>query len=198
VKGIVPAAQKLNSSFSRRAYDEVFDDDGMQQQVVDDTGKPGVDDQILFLQSETAAYRGRFARAQDFTRRAADSAERLDEREAAAEYLSHDAVREALAGNSELAKRQAQAALGLDRSRLADAFSGVAFAVSGESAQAERLTCSRRWRLPICRNVSPDRGCPGSKTPLQTNQSPRPCGVPVRHRRSSSEDSEDSRGGSCK
>ena len=38
---------------------------GMEKQVADATGKPGVDDQILFLQSETAAYNGQFAKSRD-------------------------------------------------------------------------------------------------------------------------------------
>ncbi|MGC1671333.1 MAG: serine/threonine-protein kinase, partial [Candidatus Acidiferrales bacterium] len=48
----------------------------MQQQVTTATGKPGVDDQILFLESETAAYYGEFAKSRELTRRAADSAQR--------------------------------------------------------------------------------------------------------------------------
>jgi tetratricopeptide (TPR) repeat protein len=42
----------------------------MQQQVTTATGKPGVDDQILFLESETAAYYGEFAKSRELTRRA--------------------------------------------------------------------------------------------------------------------------------
>src|SRR3984885_14376979 len=48
----------------------------MQPQVADATGKPGVDDQILLLESETAAYYGEFAKSRELTRRAADSAQR--------------------------------------------------------------------------------------------------------------------------
>jgi hypothetical protein len=46
---------------------------GMARQVGDATGKPGVDDQILFLESETTAYNGEFAKSRKLTRRAAYS-----------------------------------------------------------------------------------------------------------------------------
>jgi hypothetical protein len=38
---------------------------GMDQQVAQAIGKPGIDDQILFLQSETAAYGGELAKSRE-------------------------------------------------------------------------------------------------------------------------------------
>jgi eukaryotic-like serine/threonine-protein kinase len=111
----------------------------MQQQVAAATGKPGIDDQILFLESETATYYGEFAKSRELTRRAADSAQRAGEKEAAAEYQSHSAVREALAGDMPAAKQDAQAALALATGRQVEGFSAVAFGLAGDSAQAERL-----------------------------------------------------------
>jgi eukaryotic-like serine/threonine-protein kinase len=124
------------------------DENGMRQQVADATGKPGVDDQILFLQSETAAYRGQFAQAQDLARRAADSAERLGEKETAAEYLAHDAVRQVLAGNISAAHQQVDAALVMKKSRLATAFSAIAVGLAGDSSQAERLASELNRDFP--------------------------------------------------
>ena len=111
----------------------------MQQRVATATGKPGVDDQILFLESETAAYYGEFAKSRELTRRATDSAQRANEKEAAAEYKSHSAVREALAGDMPSAKQDAQAALALAAGRQVEGFSAVALGLAGDSAQAERL-----------------------------------------------------------
>ena len=111
----------------------------MQQQVATATGKPGVDDQILFLESETAASYGEFAKSRELTRRAADSAQRANEKEAAAEYKSHSAVREALAGDMPSAKRDAQASLALAAGRQVEGFSAIALGLAGDSAQAERL-----------------------------------------------------------
>jgi serine/threonine protein kinase len=112
---------------------------GMQQQVAGATGKPGVDDQILFLESETAAYNGELAKSRELTRGAADSAQRAGQKEAAAEYQSHSAVREALAGDMPSAKRDAQSALALAAGRQVDGFSAIALGLAGDSAQAERL-----------------------------------------------------------
>ncbi len=121
---------------------------GMDRQVAAATGKPGIDDQILFLQSETAAYRGQFTKAQELTRRAADSAERADEKETAAEYEAHDAIREALAGNLAVATQQAHAALEKVNGKEAEAFSAIAFGLAGDAAQAERLAADLNKRFP--------------------------------------------------
>ena len=111
----------------------------MERQVADAIGKPGVDDQILFLESETAAYNGEFASSRELTRRAADSAERTNENETAAEYLGHSSVREALVGNIEAARQDAKSAMLRSNSRQANAFSAIALALAGDSAQATRL-----------------------------------------------------------
>lgn len=121
---------------------------GMERQVADATGKPGVDDQILFLQSETAAYNGQFAKSRELARRAADSAERTNEKETAAEYLGHSSVREALMDNMEAAKQDAKAAMLRSDSKQANAFSAIALALAGDSAQAARLSDDLRQNFP--------------------------------------------------
>ncbi|MGA8617900.1 MAG: protein kinase [Candidatus Sulfotelmatobacter sp.] len=121
---------------------------GMERQVADATGKPGVDDQILFLESETAAYNGEFAKSRELTRRAADSAERTNEKETAAEYLGHSSVREALVGNMDAAKQDAKAAISRSNSRQANAFSAIALALAGDSAQAARLSDDLHKKFP--------------------------------------------------
>jgi eukaryotic-like serine/threonine-protein kinase len=121
---------------------------GMERQVVDATGKPGVDDQILFLQSETASYNGEFAKSRDLTRRAADSALRTDEKEAAAEYQAHASVRDALVGNNDVAKKEVQAALALSNSWEAESLSAITLGLAGDSAQSERLAADLNKRFP--------------------------------------------------
>jgi len=112
---------------------------GMDHEVAQATGKPGVDDQILFLQSETAAFAGELAKSRDLMRRAADSAQRAGEKETAAEYEAHASIREALLGDMAAAKQDAQAALARASGRQAEAFSGIALGLVGDSTQAERL-----------------------------------------------------------
>jgi eukaryotic-like serine/threonine-protein kinase len=121
---------------------------GMEQQVASATGRTGVDDQILFLESETAAYHGAFAKAQELTRRSADSAQRINEKETAGEYEAHDAVREALVGNLAFAKHEAETALAAARGRNVEGFSAIALALAGETSQAERLADDLNRRFP--------------------------------------------------
>ncbi len=94
---------------------------------------------MLFLQSETAAYGGELAQSRELTRRAADSAQRVGEKETAAEYVAHASIREALLGDMAAAKQDAQAAVAHAGGRQAQAFAAIALGLAGDSAQAERL-----------------------------------------------------------
>jgi eukaryotic-like serine/threonine-protein kinase len=129
---------------------------GMEQQVADATGKPGVEDQILFLESETAAYNGEFAKSRELTRRAADAAERTNEKETAAEYLGHSAVREAVVGNMDAAKQDAKSAILRSDSRQGNAFSAIALALAGDFAQATRLLDDLGKKFPADTIVQSD------------------------------------------
>ncbi len=111
----------------------------MERDVAALAGKPGYEDQMLFLESETAAYAGEFARSRELTHQAADSAQRADEKEPAAEYQAHASIREALAGNMAVAKQEAQAALALAHGKHVEAFSAIALGLAGDSAQASQL-----------------------------------------------------------
>jgi eukaryotic-like serine/threonine-protein kinase len=126
----------------------LHDNAGMGQQVVGAAGKTGVEDQMFFLESETAAYRGQFAKSQELTREAVDSAQRANEKEAAAEYEAHASIREALVGNMDFAKQEAQAALALARGREVESLAAVALGLAGNSTQAERLAADLGKRFP--------------------------------------------------
>jgi len=121
---------------------------GMGQQVAGAEGKTGVEDQMLLLESETAAYNGEFAKSRELTRRAADSAQRAGEKEAAGEYEAHASIREALAGNMDFAKQEAQAALVQASGREVESLSAIALGLAGDSAQAERLAADLGKRFP--------------------------------------------------
>jgi len=112
---------------------------GMEQQASAAMGIPGVEDQMLFLESETAACGGEFTKARELTRRAVDSARRAQEKETAAEYLGHNAVREAIVGSSAVAKKDAQSAIAEINGKNAEGFSAIAFALTGDAANANRL-----------------------------------------------------------
>jgi tetratricopeptide (TPR) repeat protein len=81
------------------------DERGMSQQVAWSAGKPGIEDWLLDLQANTAAYSGRLREARELTRRAVDSAERADKKETSATYSAVAGLREALFGDADEARR---------------------------------------------------------------------------------------------
>jgi len=112
---------------------------GIEREAAALMGKPGIEDQLLYYESDTAAYGGQFAKARELTRRAAESAQHVDEKETAADYYAEALLREALVGNTTLARHQAQAALALSSGRDVEAMSAIALGLAGDSAQAMRL-----------------------------------------------------------
>jgi eukaryotic-like serine/threonine-protein kinase len=121
---------------------------GMEREAAGLMGKPGYEDGVLYYESDTAAYGGQFGKARELTRRAAESAQRADEKETAAGYEAEAAVREALVGNLALVKQQAQAALALSNGRDVQAMSAIAIGLAGDSAQAKRLGDDLSKRFP--------------------------------------------------
>jgi len=121
---------------------------GMEREAAAVMGKPGFEDALLFVESQTAGYAGQFARKREFVRRAGDSATRADEKETAALYLADGAVHEAMAGNAAFAKQQAQAGLALSNGRDVQGWSAIALARAGDSAQALRLADDLAKRFP--------------------------------------------------
>ena len=111
---------------------------GMAQQAAATQGIPGVEDQMFFVESETAADHGQFRQARELTRRAADSARRAQENETAAEYEGHNALREALVGLTDFGKADAQTALSAIKGKHSEGFSAIAFALAGDTDDANR------------------------------------------------------------
>jgi tetratricopeptide (TPR) repeat protein len=121
---------------------------GMEQQAAATKGTPGVEDQMFFVESETAADHGQFRQARELTRRAADSARRAQENETAAEYEGHNALREALVGLTDFAKADAQTALSAIKGKHGEGFSAIAFALAGDVADANRAIDDLTKRFP--------------------------------------------------
>jgi serine/threonine protein kinase/Tfp pilus assembly protein PilF len=111
-------------------------------------GQPGYEDQMLNNESDTALYGGHLAKARGLTRRAVESAQKVDEKEAMALYEAEAAVREALVGNTGLAKQQAQAVLTLSNGRDVEALSAIALEMANDSAHATRLADDLGKRFP--------------------------------------------------
>jgi DNA-binding winged helix-turn-helix (wHTH) protein/tetratricopeptide (TPR) repeat protein len=120
----------------------------MEREAAELMGRPGHEDQMLNNEADTALYGGQLAKARVLTRRAMESAQKVDEKEAPALYQADAAVREALVGNADLAKQQARAALALSNDRDAEALSAIALALAGDFAQSSRLADDLARRFP--------------------------------------------------
>jgi Tfp pilus assembly protein PilF len=102
--------------------------------------RPDVENEWLALESDTAAYTGRTAKARELTKRAATSAVRADAREVGAIWWENGAIREAAFGNYTESRQAASAGLKLDADSPAVAVeAALAYAMAGDSGKAEAL-----------------------------------------------------------
>jgi eukaryotic-like serine/threonine-protein kinase len=136
--------RRLNSPFYLLAlYQIAFlqnDAAGIAQQVRSSAGQPGAEDELLGLEADTAAYSGRLRGAREASQRAMDSAERAEEKEAAATYSAMSALREALFGNADEARRRATLAMERSAGRDAQYGAALALAYAGDYGRAQALT----------------------------------------------------------
>ena len=136
--------RKLNNSFFPLfLYQIAFlqnDSAGMAQLVASSAGKPPVEDWLLGLEADTAAYSGRLRSARELSRRAVDAAERSEEKEAAATYSALSGLREALFGYADEARRLATLAMKHPVGHDVQYGSALALAYAGDGRQAQALT----------------------------------------------------------
>jgi eukaryotic-like serine/threonine-protein kinase len=112
-------------------------------------GRPGVENQMLSLESDTEASSGRLGKARDLSRQAVEIARRSDEGETAALWQANAAIREALFGNTEEARKSAAAAVTLAAgSRDAEAQAALAYALAGDIMHAQSLARDIAKRFP--------------------------------------------------
>ncbi len=121
---------------------------GMAQQVARSVGQPAVEDELLSLEADTAAYSGRLREARDLSRQAVDSAERAQEKEVAAMYSALSALREALLGDANEARRRANSAMGRSTGRDMQFGSALALAYAGDDGRAQALADNLGKRFP--------------------------------------------------
>ncbi|MFY9530819.1 MAG: serine/threonine-protein kinase [Candidatus Acidiferrales bacterium] len=121
---------------------------GMAQQVAWSVGKPGVEDVLLAVEADTAAYSGRLAKGRVFSSRGVASAEQVKESEAAAGFEAEAAVREALFGNAAQARHRAAAALNLSTGRDVQYGAALALAMAGDEVRARSLAEDMAKRFP--------------------------------------------------
>jgi serine/threonine protein kinase/Flp pilus assembly protein TadD len=120
----------------------------MAREVAWSSGKPGIEDLLLYMQSDTAAYSGSFAQANDLIARAVASAEQAGEKETAASYQAEAALREAVIGDAAQARSLAAAALKISNGRDTEASAALALALAGDAAEAQKLADDLAKRFP--------------------------------------------------
>jgi len=121
---------------------------GMAQEVGWAEGKPGVEDIVLNLEADTAAYLGRLREARELTRRAVASANRAEKKEVAASYQADAALQEGLFGITGEARQLAAAALGLSTGRDVQYQAALALALAGDAGRAPELAGDLGKRFP--------------------------------------------------
>jgi eukaryotic-like serine/threonine-protein kinase len=110
--------------------------------------RSGTDGWVTNKEALAAAYAGRLAEARSLTRRAVEASLHIGQPERAALWLMGAAVREALVLNPTEARKQAKAALALSRSREIEYGAALAYAMSGETAQAQALAADLEKQFP--------------------------------------------------
>jgi eukaryotic-like serine/threonine-protein kinase len=144
--------RKLNHPFFHSYLYEIafLQDDaaGMAQQVARGAGQPALEDLLLALEADTAAYSGRLRGARDISRRAMDSAERAGEKETSTTYSAVSGLREALFGNAEEARRLATLATERSAGRDVEYCVAISLAYAQDNGRAQALTDDLGKRFP--------------------------------------------------
>ncbi len=122
---------------------------GMARVVAAASGKPGLEDLLLWTQGDTETWNGRVAKGRELTRRAADLAVHNDAKETAAAYKAEEALREAAMGYVTQARTAAGETLKLAVNRDIQAVSAVALAEAGDTAAAEKLASEINAARPL-------------------------------------------------
>jgi serine/threonine protein kinase/Flp pilus assembly protein TadD len=134
-------AQKLDGEWLHEvAYELAFlrnDPVEMERHVTWSIGRPGDEDLILSVHSDTEAYYGRLAKARDYSRRALESARGAESNEAGALWQANAALREAEFGNAAAAAQAIAAALTLAPGRDVKVLAALAWARAGDNIRAK-------------------------------------------------------------
>ena len=120
----------------------------MERQIAWAAGKPGAEDVLLSLASDTEAFYGRLSKARAFSLRAIDSARRSDQKETAAGWQMNAALREAEFGNASQARKATSSALALASTRDAQILAALALARAGALVEAQEMAEDLAKRFP--------------------------------------------------
>jgi Flp pilus assembly protein TadD len=111
----------------------------MDHQIALGAGNPELEEMLLELEAQSAAYSGQLKKARALSLQAADSAGRAQEKDAAARCEVDAALREALFGNAAEARRLAKLALKQSKELDVRYVAAVALAMAGDAVQSQAL-----------------------------------------------------------
>ena len=120
----------------------------MKRAVAAEEKLPGSKDILANQIASSSAYYGQLNSARKISEDAVELMEQSGRREAAARLEAGSALREAFYGNQAQARRLSQLALGLSNGRDAEYGAAFAFALSGDSLEANTLVEDLEKRLP--------------------------------------------------
>ena len=120
----------------------------MQRQISLASNMPAAEDWLFNLQSDTAAFSGHLTTAQEFTRRAVESARRSDLNETAALWQMNAALRDVEFANSDRARREIREAMSLASTRDIQILATLALARTGDAVRATALADDLEKRFP--------------------------------------------------
>jgi tetratricopeptide (TPR) repeat protein len=120
----------------------------MKRQAAWATDKPGAEDILLSAQSDTEAFYGRLGKARELSRQAVESARRGDQKETAALWQLNSSLREAEFGNSERARQETKAGLGIASTRDVQILAALTLARAGETAKAQAMSEELEKQFP--------------------------------------------------
>jgi tetratricopeptide (TPR) repeat protein len=162
----------------------------VERQLAEVRDSPGDEGPLLSLQADTEAYHGRLLQARQLTRRAVEAGVRAGSGEIAATWLLNAALREAEFANPSDARRTAREALDLSSGRDVMTAAALAFARSGDVANAGLLlgrleseyprstVIARYWAPAIRAAIEIRRGNPGRALDLLRPVAPYELGSP--------------------
>jgi predicted Zn-dependent protease len=111
--------------------------------------KPGVEDVLLGLQSDTEAYFGRLKKSRELTARAQQVAHQNGDDETAAGYLVSAALREVETGDHNKAGFGVEQALAKSSGRNVQTLAALALARAGEVSRAQSIADDLSKRFPL-------------------------------------------------
>ena len=120
----------------------------MKRLVASATGRPGLEDELLWNEAATASFFGKMQEARTIYRDAIASAERADEKEAAAAYETDQALRETQFGIRGDMRQRIASALRLANGPDVQYQAALALALVGDLARAQALTQDLTKRFP--------------------------------------------------